>query len=64
MFKCKKWDNLQKKVWIEEEHTVRSWQHWEDLDSGNWMIKEKDADGEWTSRDLVAEFMSKVKLRN
>ena len=64
VFECKKWDNLRRKVWIEEEHTVRSWQSWEDLDSGNWTIKEKDVDGEWTSRDLVAEFMSKVKLRN
>ena len=34
-----------------------------DVDSGSWTIKEKDAEGEWTSRDLVAEFMSKVKLR-
>ena len=64
MFECRKWDNLQRKVWIEVEHTVRRWRCWEDLDSGNWTIKEKDADGEWTSRDLVAEFMSKVKLWN
>ena len=63
MFMCKKWDNLRRKVWIEEERTVRKWQSWEDLDSGNWIIKEKDAEGGWTSRDLVAEFMSKVRLR-
>ena len=63
MFECKKWDNLRRKVWIEEECTVRSWQRWEDLDSGNWTIKEKDVEEEWTSRDLVVEFMSKVKLQ-
>ena len=64
MFGCKKWDNLRRKVWIEAERTARKWQSWEDLDSGNWTIKEKDAEGEWMSRDLVAEFMSKVKLRS
>ena len=32
------------------------------LGGSNWTIKEKDADGERTVRDLVAEFMSKVKL--
>ena len=64
MFKYRKWDNLRRKVWVEEEHTVRCWRSWEDLDSSNWTIKEKDAEGEWTSWDLVAEFMSKVKLRN
>ena len=64
MFKCRKWNNLRRKVWIEGEHTVRCWRSREDLDSGNWTIKEKDTEGEWTSRDLVAEFMSKVKLRS
>ena len=51
-------------MWIEGEHTARGWENWEDLDSGNWMIKKKDADGEWTSQNLVAEFISKVKLWN
>ena len=64
VFECKKWDNLRKKVWIEEERTMRRWQSWEDLDSSNWTIKEKDAEGEWMLRDLVAEFMSRVKLRS
>ena len=64
MFECRKWESLRREVWIEEEYTARSWRCWEDLDSGNWTIKEKDAEGEWTTRDLVAEFMSKVKLRS
>ena len=33
------------------------------VDSGNWVIKEKDAEGKLIVRDLVAEFMSKIKLR-
>ena len=57
-FECAKWEDLRKVVWIEK---ARKWRCWEDLDSGNWMIKERNADGEWTVRDLVAEFMSKVK---
>ena len=47
MFECRKWEDLWREVWIEEEYTTRRWRCWEDLDSGNWVIKEKDADGEW-----------------
>ena len=48
---------------MEEEATTRRWRDWKDLDSGNWAIKEKDAQCKLVVRDLVAEFMSKVKLR-
>ena len=64
MFECRKWEDLRREVWIEEEYTTRRWRCWEDLDSGNWVIKEKNADREWMTQDLVAEFMSKVKLWN
>ena len=62
MFKCEKWKDLRKEVWIEPEATTRSWRNWHDLDSGGWTLNEKDAEGKWTTRDLVVEFMSKVKL--
>ena len=32
------------------------------LGSGNWVIKEKDAEGKLAVRELVVEFMSKIKL--
>ena len=49
-----------KEVWIEEEAIARKWRDWEDLDSGNWVVKEKDAEGKLAVRDLVVEFMSKI----
>ena len=52
-FSCKKWEELRKEVWIEEEATVRKWRDWEDLDSGNWVIKAKDAEGKLVVRDRV-----------
>ena len=60
---CEEWRELRKEVWIEEEATARRWRDWKDLDSGNWVIKERDAEGNLTVRDLVAEFMSKIKRR-
>ena len=62
VFTCEKWKGLRKEVWIEPEATTRSWHSWHDLDSGSWTLKEKDTEGKWTTRDLVVEFMSKVKL--
>ena len=29
---------------------------------GNWTVKERDAEGEWVVRDLVIEFMRKIRL--
>ena len=62
VFFCEKWDSLRRSVWIEKDATVRKWRDWEDLDSSNWVIKERDPDGKLTVRDLVADFMSKIKL--
>ena len=62
VFTCEKWDSLRKSVWIEKETTVRKWRDWEDLDSSNWVIKERDPDVKHTVRGLVADFMSKIKL--
>ena len=42
---------------------MRRWWDWKDVDSGNWAIKERDAQGKLVVLDLVAEFMSKIKLR-
>ena len=33
------------------------------MNSSNWVINETDAEGKLIVRDLVAEFMSKIKLR-
>ena len=63
VFDCEKWRELCKEVWIEEEATARKLRDWENLDSGNWVIKERDAEGKLVVRDLVAEFLSKIKLR-
>ena len=46
-----------------QEGIARKWRDWEDLDSGNWVINEKNAEGKIIVRDLVAEFMSQIKLR-
>ena len=47
------------------DHITFECTKWEDLRKELWItIKERDADGEWSIRDLVAEFMSKVKLRS
>src|SRR5258705_118333 len=62
VFACENWEEFRKEVWIEEEAIARKWRDWEDLDSGNWVVKEKDAEGMLAVRDLVAEFMSKIKL--
>ena len=63
VFTCEKWDTLRKEVWIEQEGIARKWRDWEDLDSGNWVINETNAEGKIIVRDLVAEFMSQIKLR-
>ena len=63
VFACEKWDTLRKEVWIEQEGIARKWRDWEDLDSGNWVVNEKNAEGKIIVRDLVAEFMSQIKLR-
>ena len=64
VFVYEEWRELRKEVWVqEEEATARRWRDWKDLDSGNWAIKERDAQGKLVVRDLVAEFMSKSKLR-
>ena len=47
-----------------EEGTSRKWHSWEVLDSNNWVVREKDADGKPVVKDLVADFMSKIRLRS
>ena len=52
VFSCEKWDSLRKSVRIEKEATVWKWRDWEDLDSSNWVIKERDLDGKLAVRGL------------
>lgn len=38
------------------------WRNWDNLDSGNWTVEERDAEGECVVKDLVAEFMGKIRF--
>lgn len=64
VFAYEKWEGrgLRKEVWIEKEATVRKWRDREDLDSGNYVIKEKDAEGKLIVRGLVTTYHVYVKL--
>ena len=64
VFTCEKWGRLRKAVWIEGEATARKWRSWEDLDSSNWAIEEKEMDRKLVERDFRTEFMSKIRLRS
>ena len=48
-------------MWIEEEKTFRKWHSCEDLDSNNWVVKEKDGDGKLVIKGLVVGFVSKIR---
>ena len=62
VFECKRWKELRWEVWIEAEARSRSWNSWEDMDSGAWLTRERDGEGNWIENDFVREFMEKITL--
>ena len=58
VFNCSKVDRPS----IELDGIWRSWTSWEDIDSGAWVEKVKNKDGQWEWVDLVRKFFAKLQL--